>query len=280
MVEANFLNPASVLAAMRNIKRTYFTYPVADGLLEAATIFAPAARDAGLELLVNNSQFQGTPGDPVFRDAALPHNRRTFGNWLRQFAQFMIAPSAQALISIATTANYAVRLRRSHWSLNKEEYMLSQLCFFVSIAFSFIACWNRRRPIHLAGTTVPATGPGLAASAHPAQLPLHRAGIPGSGRRVARFAVSLRAFRGLWRHRCGDTRVDFAAMAVTRCGHCPRVGLQYLGRSRSPERFVPGQSSRPLAGAVGSHLLHSDCLGAATTDHARARFSDSSAIWK
>src|SRR6478736_76853 len=53
---------------MRNVKRAYFTYPVADGLLEAATIFAAAARDAGLELVVNNSQFQGTPDDPAFRD--------------------------------------------------------------------------------------------------------------------------------------------------------------------------------------------------------------------
>jgi hypothetical protein len=51
---------------MKNVKRAYFTYPVADGLLEAATIFADAARDAGLELVVNNSQFQGTPGDPTF----------------------------------------------------------------------------------------------------------------------------------------------------------------------------------------------------------------------
>ena len=41
---------------------------LADGLLEAATIFADVAREAGLELVVNNSQFQGTPGDPVFRD--------------------------------------------------------------------------------------------------------------------------------------------------------------------------------------------------------------------
>ena len=55
---------------MRNIKRAYFTYPVADGLLEAATIFAAAARAEGLELVVNNSQFQGIPGDPAFRDSA------------------------------------------------------------------------------------------------------------------------------------------------------------------------------------------------------------------
>jgi|HubBroStandDraft_4_1064222.scaffolds.fasta_scaffold128028_2 uncharacterized protein YbjT (DUF2867 family) len=68
VVEGDLLNPASVQAAMRNMKRAYFTYPVADGLLEAAAIFAAAARDAGLELVVNNSQFQGTPGDPGFRD--------------------------------------------------------------------------------------------------------------------------------------------------------------------------------------------------------------------
>jgi uncharacterized protein YbjT (DUF2867 family) len=67
VVEGDLLNPASVQAALRNIKRAYFTYPVADGLLEAAAIFAAAARDAGLELLVNNSQFQGTPNNPAFR---------------------------------------------------------------------------------------------------------------------------------------------------------------------------------------------------------------------
>jgi uncharacterized protein YbjT (DUF2867 family) len=68
VVEGDLLNPASVQAAMRNVKRAYFTYPVTDGLLEAATIFAAAARDAALELVVNNSQYQGRPGDPGFRD--------------------------------------------------------------------------------------------------------------------------------------------------------------------------------------------------------------------
>jgi uncharacterized protein YbjT (DUF2867 family) len=68
VVEGDLLNPASAQAAMRNVKRAYFTYPVADGLLEAATIFAAAARDAGLEVVVNNSQYQGRPGDPAYRD--------------------------------------------------------------------------------------------------------------------------------------------------------------------------------------------------------------------
>jgi uncharacterized protein YbjT (DUF2867 family) len=68
IIAGDLLNPASVQAAMKEVKRAYFTYPVADGLLEAVTIFAAAAHDGGLELVVNNSQFQGTPGNPVFRD--------------------------------------------------------------------------------------------------------------------------------------------------------------------------------------------------------------------
>src|SRR5215468_50541 len=67
VVEGDLLNSASVQAAMRNVRRAYFTYPVTDGLLEAATTFAAAARDAALELVVNNSQYQGTPGNPAFR---------------------------------------------------------------------------------------------------------------------------------------------------------------------------------------------------------------------
>jgi uncharacterized protein YbjT (DUF2867 family) len=66
--EGDLLSPGSVQAAMKGVKRAYFTYPVTDGLLEAVTIFATTARDAGLELVVNNSQFQGASDDPVFRD--------------------------------------------------------------------------------------------------------------------------------------------------------------------------------------------------------------------
>ena len=67
VVEGDLLDPTSIQAAMQNVKRAYFTYPVTDGLLEAATIFAAAARDAGLQLVVNNSQYQGIPGGPAFR---------------------------------------------------------------------------------------------------------------------------------------------------------------------------------------------------------------------
>jgi uncharacterized protein YbjT (DUF2867 family) len=83
IIEGDLLNPASVQAAMKEVKRAYFTYPVADGLLEAATIFAAAAHDAGLELVVNNSQFQGTPGDPAFRNL---QNAPSFRNMQHRLA--------------------------------------------------------------------------------------------------------------------------------------------------------------------------------------------------
>jgi len=78
VVEGDLLNPASVEAALRNVRRAYFTYPVTDGLLEAVTIFAAAARDAALELVVNNSQYQGMLGGPGFRDLKRAASFRNF----------------------------------------------------------------------------------------------------------------------------------------------------------------------------------------------------------
>jgi len=66
--EGDLLDPTAVQQAMKSVERAYFTYPVTGGLLEAATIFAATARDADLEVMVNNSQSQGTPDDPEFRD--------------------------------------------------------------------------------------------------------------------------------------------------------------------------------------------------------------------
>jgi uncharacterized protein YbjT (DUF2867 family) len=72
----DLLNPASVHEAMKDIRRAYFTYPVAYGLMEAATIFAALARNHGLELIVNNSQFQDTPDDNFFRELVGAPTRR------------------------------------------------------------------------------------------------------------------------------------------------------------------------------------------------------------
>jgi uncharacterized protein YbjT (DUF2867 family) len=68
VVAVDLLVPDQVRPAIQGIKRAYFTYPVDDGLLEATTIFASAAREAGTELVVNMSQLQNTSVAPSFRN--------------------------------------------------------------------------------------------------------------------------------------------------------------------------------------------------------------------
>jgi uncharacterized protein YbjT (DUF2867 family) len=91
VVEGDLLNPVPMRSALQDVKRAYFTYPVADGLLEATTIFAAAARDAGTELVVNNSQFQGTPEPPSFRNLQHRLADRIF-DWAQVGAVHLQAP--------------------------------------------------------------------------------------------------------------------------------------------------------------------------------------------
>jgi uncharacterized protein YbjT (DUF2867 family) len=53
----------SVTTAMSGIRQAYFAYPVQDGLLEAAATFAAAARSAGVEQVVNLSQWLQPGGE-------------------------------------------------------------------------------------------------------------------------------------------------------------------------------------------------------------------------
>ncbi|MGW5733565.1 MULTISPECIES: NmrA family NAD(P)-binding protein [Streptomyces] len=59
-----------VLAAMRGVRRAFFTYPVTDGLLEATGAFAAAARREGVERVVEVSQLAAAP------DAGTPRMRQ------------------------------------------------------------------------------------------------------------------------------------------------------------------------------------------------------------
>ncbi|WP_434675836.1 NmrA family NAD(P)-binding protein [Pseudomonas sp. D3-10] len=53
---ADLLDLNAVRAALEGIKRAYFVYPIAPGLIEATAHFALAAREAGVESVVNMSQ--------------------------------------------------------------------------------------------------------------------------------------------------------------------------------------------------------------------------------
>lgn len=112
--EGDLLNPASVQRAMNNVKRAYFTYPVAEGMLEAATIFAATARDAGLEMVVNNSQSQGAPDDPAFRDLRYA---ASFRNLQHRPADSLCANHGRAVDAGSEGANQCSRCRSPDPSL-------------------------------------------------------------------------------------------------------------------------------------------------------------------
>jgi uncharacterized protein YbjT (DUF2867 family) len=60
----------SVLPAVRGVRRAFFTYPVTEGMLDAAAVFAAAAREEGLERVVEVSQLAADS------HAGTPHMRR------------------------------------------------------------------------------------------------------------------------------------------------------------------------------------------------------------
>jgi uncharacterized protein YbjT (DUF2867 family) len=91
VIQGDLLDPVSTRAALQGIRRAYFTYPVADGLMEATTIFAQAARDAGTELVVNLSQLQNTPHAPSFRNLQHRLADQIF-NWAEVGAVHLHAP--------------------------------------------------------------------------------------------------------------------------------------------------------------------------------------------
>src|SRR5580698_7736234 len=91
VVQGDLLDRDSVRASLRGIKRAYFTYPVTDGLLEATTIFAVAAREVETELVVNNSQLQGARRAPSFRNMQHGLADRIF-DWAEVGAVHLHAP--------------------------------------------------------------------------------------------------------------------------------------------------------------------------------------------
>ncbi|NIF30751.1 NAD(P)H-binding protein [Enterobacter sp. Cy-643] len=61
IVVADMLELGQMREALAGVSAAYFCYPLAEGLVEATTIFAQAAKEAKLELVVNMSQKQSRP---------------------------------------------------------------------------------------------------------------------------------------------------------------------------------------------------------------------------
>jgi uncharacterized protein YbjT (DUF2867 family) len=106
VIQGDLLDPASTRAALQGVRRAYFTYPVADGLLEATTIFAQAARDAGTELVVNLSQLQNTSVAPTFRNLQHRLADQIF-NWAEVGAAHLHAPPFYENVRAMTSGSIA-----------------------------------------------------------------------------------------------------------------------------------------------------------------------------
>ncbi|MFE5142265.1 NmrA family NAD(P)-binding protein [Streptomyces fagopyri] len=61
VVFGDLLNFRDVRTALKGVRRAYFNYPVGEGLVEAAVMFAQAAREQNLEYVVNMSHIQSRP---------------------------------------------------------------------------------------------------------------------------------------------------------------------------------------------------------------------------
>ncbi|MGW4639019.1 NmrA family NAD(P)-binding protein [Sphaerisporangium sp. NPDC004334] len=70
VVVADLREITSVIPALGGVRRAFFTYPVTEGMLDAAAVFAAAARREGVERVVEVSQLAADPY------AGTPHMRR------------------------------------------------------------------------------------------------------------------------------------------------------------------------------------------------------------
>ncbi|MDR5760665.1 NmrA family NAD(P)-binding protein [Caballeronia sp. LZ035] len=101
VVLGDLMSLRDVRLAMDGVQRAYFCFPLAEGLVEAAVIFAQAAKEQNLELIVNMSHKQSRPAarskatqnhwlsEQIFNWSGVPsvHLRVTFfAEWLLYIA--------------------------------------------------------------------------------------------------------------------------------------------------------------------------------------------------
>jgi uncharacterized protein YbjT (DUF2867 family) len=75
VVIGDILNINDMRKAIKGVTGAYFVFPLADGLVEASVIFAQAAKEERLELIVNMSQKQSRP---------FAHSPATTKHWLTE----------------------------------------------------------------------------------------------------------------------------------------------------------------------------------------------------
>jgi len=120
VVFGDFLDFDSVRAALSGVQRAYFCYPISPGLVQATAQFAQAAKEAGVEVIVNMSQISARSdakseaarqhwlSERVFDWSMVPtvHLRPTFfAEWLLTFAPMI--RQCKILAPFTTTGRHA-----------------------------------------------------------------------------------------------------------------------------------------------------------------------------
>lgn len=104
IVHGNLMSLRDMRRAMEGVDRAYFCFPIADGLVEAAVIFAQVAREQGVEHIVNLSHKQSRPAarskvtqnhwlsEQVFTWSGIPTTQLRitfFAEWLLYISPFI-----------------------------------------------------------------------------------------------------------------------------------------------------------------------------------------------
>ena len=120
LLEKHFLDFDSVRAALSGVQRAYFCYPISPGLAQATAQFAQAAKEAGVEVIVNMSQISARSdakseaarqhwlSERVFDWSGVPtvHLRPTFfAEWLLYLAPMI--RQGKILAPFTTTGRHA-----------------------------------------------------------------------------------------------------------------------------------------------------------------------------
>ena len=147
--------------------------------------------------------------------------------------------------------------------------MRAQICFFVSIVFSFVA-WG----VVTGSLILPELRRRGRNEALRPLLMFHSFRFVGLAFLVpgvvsARFAGGFRRRRRLWRYRRRGARFVDAGLAARQAWHRRGLGIQSLGQRRYPPCQLRRHSPRRPTRSIGRCLLSPNVYRAALSDHAR-----------
>jgi NAD(P)H dehydrogenase (quinone) len=164
VVFGDLLDFDSVRAALNGVQRAYFCYPINPGLVQATAQFAQAAKEAGVEVIVNMSQIsargdaksnaarQHWLGERAFDWSGVPtvHLRPTFfAEWLLYLAPMIrqgkilapftatgrhapVAAEDQARVIVAILQNPAAHVGKTYPLFGPVEHNLPEIAAIVS----------------------------------------------------------------------------------------------------------------------------------------------------